>query len=718
VTWPHLVGVLPRQADHFQDRGANHLLERATAGAGTAVLCQVLAGMGGVGKTQLAAHHARTLWRDGQLDLLVWITASSRTAIVSGYAEAAAAVLDADPADPDRAARAFLAWLEPGPATNLRWMVVLDDLTDPADLRGLWPPAGPHGRTLITTRRRDALLQGDGRRLVPVGLFTEREATAYLTATLATHHRHEPAGRLTSLAADLGHLPLALSQAAAYLVDTDLDCAAYRRLLTDRARTLAEALRTPGGPLPDDQATTAAAAWSLSIDRADQLPPLGLARPMLQLAAMLNPNGIPAPVLTSAPALIHLAERATRPTDPTDEVQEEPRRWWLPRVRRRSRPPVTPAHATAEDVLGVLRTLHRLSLIDYTPAIEHQAVRIHQLIQRSVRDTLPPARLAHCARTAADALVTAWPDTERDTALDQALRANTDALRSCAEDALYQSGAHEVLFRTSKSLAGSGQAEAALTYARDLAEEASRRLGPDHPDTLRVRSDVAEWRAETGDAAGAAAAYAELLGEMRQVLGEDHRHTLMARGSLAHWQGVAGDRTGAAAAYAELLRDVERVLGPVTPEAIAVRSELAHWQGEAGDAAGAAATFAVFLSAITRAVGPEHPVARLARRDAARWQGEAGDAAGAVAAFAELLSDTVRAVGPDAPETLTTRGELAHWQGRSGDAAGAVAAFAELLTDMLRVFGPEHRHTLAAQNNLAFWRGRAGDAAAAAPTDS
>ncbi|MER5612165.1 hypothetical protein [Streptomyces sp. NPDC002215] len=45
-----------------------------------------------------------------------------------------------------------------------------------------------------------------------------------------------------------------------------------------------------------------AATWSLSIERADQLRPAGLARPMLQLAAMLDPNGVPRTVLTGEPA--------------------------------------------------------------------------------------------------------------------------------------------------------------------------------------------------------------------------------------------------------------------------------------------------------------------------------------------------------------------------------------------------------------------------------
>ncbi|MBB6080985.1 tetratricopeptide repeat protein [Streptomyces paradoxus] len=613
MTWPHLVGVLPRQANHFQDRGAAAQLEQATIEGGTAVLGQVLAGMGGVGKTQLAAHHARTLWQAGQLDLLMWITASTRPAVVSGYAEAAAAILDADPADPDRAARAFLAWLEPGPATGLRWMVVLDDLADPADLRGLWPPTSPHGRTLITTRRRDRILQGDGRRLVRVGLFTEQEAAAYLTATLAAHDRHEPADQLTGLAADLGHLPLALSQAAAYLIDVDLNCATYRRLLTDRARTLADVL-PDGSGLPDDQATTAAAAWSLSVDRADQLPPVGLARPMLQLTSILNPNGIPASVLTSVPTLTYLAERATRPANPADAG------------RAAVGPAPQSATPTAEDALGALRALRRLSLIDHTPATAHQAVRIHQLIQRTTCDALTPAELDQLARTAADALVSAWPEVERDTALAQALRANTDALRAHVEDALYRPDVHAVLQHAGNSLGDSGQVTAALNYFQHLATSTCHRLGPDHPSTLTTRHNLAFWRGEAGDVAGAAIAFAELLDDRVRVLGEDHPDALATRHSLAFWRGRAGDVAGAAAALTELLDDRVRVLGEDHPDTLATRHSLAFCRGEAGDVAGAAA------------------------------------------ALTELLDDRVRVLGEDHPDTLTTRHELAFWRGEAGDA--------------------------------------------------
>jgi hypothetical protein len=100
----------------------------------------VLAGLGGVGKTQLAANHAYRLCAHHRLDLLAWITAGSRRDIQVAYVGLAARVFGPDANDSDSqgdAATRLLDWLA---STRRRWLIVLDDLVEPHDLRGLWPP--------------------------------------------------------------------------------------------------------------------------------------------------------------------------------------------------------------------------------------------------------------------------------------------------------------------------------------------------------------------------------------------------------------------------------------------------------------------------------------------------------------------------------------------------------------------------------------------------
>ncbi|MFE9112265.1 tetratricopeptide repeat protein [Streptomyces collinus] len=671
------------------------------AGGGTAVLCQVLSGTGGVGKTQLAAHHARTAWQAGAVDLLVWVTATSREAVLGAYSEAAVTVTDPDDPqgagldDPERAAVRFLAWAQ---TTDRRWLIVLDDVSDPAHLNGtdgrsdLWPPARPNGRTVVTTRRRDAALPGH---LIDVGLFTKDEAVDYLRAKLAAQGRHDDPGQVKELARDLGYLPLALAQAVTYLLDLHLDCATYRVRLADRARTLPDLVPEDSG-LPDAHRATVAATWSLSIEHADRLRPTGLARPMLHLVALLDPNGIPATVLTSPPALAYLTEHRT-PDGDTD-------------------PDVSPHAVGVDDATDALRCLHRLSLADHTPNTPHQEVRVHNLVQRATREALSPAARDMAARTCADALHEAWPEVERDTALGQALRANTAALTAHAADALWQPDAHPVLFHTGNSLGQTGLVTAARAYFQDLHTAARQNLGPDHPDTLTARHDLAYWRGAAGDAAGAATAFAELLADRLRVLGPDHPDTLSTRHDLALWRGsrAAADVAWAATAFAELLADQLRVLGPDHPATLITRHDLAHWRGAAGDATGAATATAELLADCLRVLGPDRPATLLARHNLAHWRGEAGDVAWAATAFAELLADELRVLGPDHPNTLLARHNLARWRGEAGDAAWAATAFAELLADRLRVLGPDHPDTVITRDYLAHWRGQADGASGGA----
>ncbi|MGW2918808.1 NB-ARC domain-containing protein [Streptomyces angustmyceticus] len=693
VPWPHQTGALPRQADCFRHRNdfAEALDEVIADGA--VGRCQILSGTGGVGKTQLAAHHARVAWQAGELDLLVWVTASSREAVIAAYAQAVAETLGGPLGDPERAASAFLAWLHPRPPTeggdSCRWMVVLDDVAEPGHLRGLWPPSSARGRVLVTTRRRDAALTGPGRKLVEVGLFTPSEAAAYLGDTLAVHGRHEAPEQLKALAMDLGCLPLALSQAAAYLIDADLDCAAYRTRLADRNTTLTTLLPDPSG-LPDDQAVTVTAAWSLSLDQANRTRPRNLARPMIQLAAMLHANGIPVQVLTSPPALAYLTDqRATAPRSPAQESSQ----------------PIT-----AEEAVTALRTLHRLNLIDHTPKSPHPAIRIHQLVQRAVREHLPVGHTACCARVAADALMAVWPTIERDTTLAQLLRANADTLFGLAEDALWWPSAHPLLLRAGQSLGDTGQVTAARDYIRRLVVTSRTFLGPDDAHTLDARRNHARWQGEAGDPTGAVASLTSLLPHQQRLLGPDHPNTLRTRSELGHWQRYAGDTAGAVTTFSLLLTDQQRLLGPDHRDTLITRHDLAHCQARNGDFATGANALAELLPRLQETLGAEHPTTLLTRHDLAFWQSKtSGDTTHAIRALARLLPDMERVLGPGHHHAQITRSNLANFQGESGDVAGAVITLSALLADRRRLLGAEHPRTLLTCSDLIRWQAHTGD---------
>ncbi|MCW2144250.1 hypothetical protein [Actinoplanes cyaneus] len=288
------------------------------------------------------------------------------------------------------------------------------------------------------------------------------------------------------LCAALGYLPIALAQVAAYLLDSPagLDCAAYRDRLADQSYQLID-LIPEARHLPDQHQAILTAVWTLSIEHADQLRPIGLSRPVLELIALLDPNGIPGWVLTAPPITAYLRQLLGRAVD-------------------------------IEGITGALHTLHRLNLITVT---DTGTVRVHALVQRATRDHTSTDRRERTARAAADALLSVWPDPENNPAGSQALRANTEALYRHTGDTLLYPRLHNVLDRSVRSIGDSGQVAAAATETEALLADLLRVLGPDHPDTLTTRANLARWLGNAGEPASVVAtAFNALLADRLRVL--------------------------------------------------------------------------------------------------------------------------------------------------------------------------------------------------------
>jgi hypothetical protein len=656
MTWPVRIGVVPRLADGFQTRAAVDELTVATSGGGTAVVAdpaRVVSGLGGVGKSQLAIQHAEHLWHAKQIDMLVWITATTRDAILAEYAEAASALSlpGADGGDTARDAARFLAWLA---GTERRWLVVLDDLAAVGDLQNLWPPTMPYGQTVVTTRLRDPALTGGSRHLIDLDVFTPIEAAAYLSTRLA--NSPHLANDIDGLAHDLGYLPLALSQAAAFILGQGIPCSGYRQRFADRDQCLDDLVPLPD-QLPDDYTRTIAATLSLSIEAADGHRPAGMAAPLLRLTSVLDPATIPTAVLTSKAARTWLAAHTPPHAVAPQQVDHFPRAHVA--GKQTETQPVT-----IDMLRAGLRVLHRFNLVTDRP----DRISVHAIVQRTVRDQLTDQQLADTVNAGADAVIEVWPDIDRNGALAQALRANTTVLYQRHPTALLAPGCHSMLRRAHRSLADSGNPTAAALGLTQMLSDQTEVLGPNHPDTLATRHHLASRRGDAGDALGAVTAFEQLLADRIRVLGPDHPDTLTTRYRLARWRGEAGDAAGAAVAAEQLLADQLKVQGPDHPDTLETGMQLAHWRGETGDAAAA------------------------------------------IIAFEQLLADQLRVQGPDHPDTLITRGFLARWRRVAGEIGRATTELEQLGADLARVLGPNHPFTLANRHNLASWREASSDA--------
>src|SRR5579859_627460 len=175
AAWPVRSGLVPPLADGFIARPETVPgLDAALVPGAAVVLVPGRDSAGSPdgpessGKTQLAAGLAGSLRQSRSVDLLAWVTATSRASVLSGYVQAAARLGLDHGRDAEAVAARFLAWLD-GAARP--WLVVLDDLRDAADLDGLWP-AGPAGRVLITAADAAAVPGEHGALVCPVPPFS------------------------------------------------------------------------------------------------------------------------------------------------------------------------------------------------------------------------------------------------------------------------------------------------------------------------------------------------------------------------------------------------------------------------------------------------------------------------------------------------------------------------------------------------------------------
>jgi hypothetical protein len=691
---PVRVGIPPVSAEALQPRA--ELVARVTRAmldGRTPVLThpvRVLSGLGGVGKSQLAAHYAGQEWRDPATDVIVWATATSTRGIVEAYAEAASRLFGGS-ADAEQAAVDFLRWAA---STSKRWLIVLDDLQVPGDLARWRPPTTATGRTLITTRYRGAALDRGDFEVIPVDVFSAEESRVYLRERLERHPHLKsgtaPGAELDDLAEDLGHLPLALAQAAAYMINELTPVARYRTMVMDQRRLLDE-LVPDRDELPDGHPNTVAATWSLSIQRANVTSPAGVAWPLLQVAALLDPAGIPEAVF-AAEAVSNYVNHHTRLDRPLG----------------------------ADIVRRGLAVLHRYNLITVDPAHPEHGITVHNLVQRATRDAAAPGARASArddssplpeslcrddlAYAVADALCDVWPQVDTASDIGIALRANAAILAIHGGDALWDPVAHPLFARVGHSLSDAGHLSAARAHVLEVRDEAIARRGPDHTDVFNARSDLAYLRAQAGDPEGAAAEFGVLLEELRHRPEAHIGHVLDVRVHLAQLQAQAGDLVGAVAEFEALVDEHVRVWGPENSRTSTVRYSLAMLQADTGDFAHAIPELEKQLAEGLAVLGPTHHQVLTRRNNLARVRGEAGDAAGAVSEFERLLSAMVPVMGPHHPNTFLTRVNLGAMRGLAGDPAGAVAELETLLNEQLSVLGPDHPDVLTTRSNLAEWR--------------
>src|SRR5215469_5939455 len=607
------------------------------------------------GKTQIAVHHAESQWQARAIDLLVWIDASTRASILLGYADAAAELAGRTavrPAGaPEEAAASFLHWLS---QTDRRWLIVLDDLTDPSIIDGLWPH-GPAGRLVVTTANSRAITGLPDGLVLEIGAFSLREAMSYLVSRLSL----DPDQRRGAIALieDLGCQPLALTQATAAIGRSWLTCAEYREQFYRRMTTLSA---------PGTQPAAAGVTWTLSVELAGQLVTADAAQSCLAVAAFLDGHGIPAAVFETAAARGYIAG-----------AQE------------------TDAQA-AESARVALIGLEESGLILVDRRAGLPLVRMNAPVQRAVRHAMSPDLAEQAGLAAAAALLEAWPPQTRDSPAAHALRASVACLHQATGELLWSDGCHPVLLRAGRSLDEARLTGPAVEYWAELAVLCNQLVGPAHPDSMVIMERLASAYVAAGRVSEAVAWYKRILADWSRTIGPDHPRTLAARVTLGRVLVSAGLYEDAIGVLIAALTDAERAYGAGHPECSAIRDEVAAGYRAAGELSEAIRLYSLILGERQRRTGSQHPDTMAARQALAEVLLADGRPKDAFSQYKKVVADRQRSQGRDHPDALRASAALASAYHQAGRMALAVQEFEQVHQGFDRVLGPDHPDSLAA----------------------
>ncbi|HEU4559770.1 MAG TPA: toll/interleukin-1 receptor domain-containing protein [Longimicrobium sp.] len=240
-----------------------------------------------------------------------------------------------------------------------------------------------------------------------------------------------------------------------------------------------------------------------------------------------------------------------------------------------------------------------------------------------------------------------------------------------------------------------------------------RRLGEEHPETLKAMGNFASTRSARGDHAGAQELQERVVEARRRILGEEHPATLTAMNNLAHTRSDRGDHAEAQELQERVVEAMRRILGEEHPDTLTAMNNLALTRRDRGDHAGALELQERVLEALRRILGEEHPATLTAMNNLALTRRDRGDHAGAHELQERVLEARQRILGEEHPDTLTAMSNLASTRSDRGDHAGAQEVQERVLEARRRILGVEHPDTLTAMNNLASMRSIRGDHAGA-----
>ena len=700
-------------------------LHTALSSGGRAALSQPMAisGLGGIGKTQTAIEYAHRYKDDYQA--ILWVKAHARESMVLDFAAIAGLLNlpEKDAQDQSLAVAAVKRWLE----GNNGWLLIFDNADNPGLIKEFLPDY-PKGHILLTSRAQVFDVLGIAR---PVGIkeMLPDEALQFLYTRTGRYDTgpddngrndaglndteqedngqnvngrddNDPGERnaveqlaqkerlskernaAQELAQELGHLPLALEQAGAYIMAKMVRfqdyLTSYRRQhlkLLEKSMPIAgdyEKSRPVANDRPASVATaTVATTWTMNFQEVEKASEA--AADLLRFSAFLNPDNIPCELLAEGASQLG--------------------------------PVLSAALADAnEDRLIISETLEpltRYSLISRD--LDSSTYTIHRLVQEVLKSGMDEPTCRLWAERTIRALNQSFPNPEfANWPLCDRLLPHAQAAAKIIEELCFEfQEAARLLNKAGYYLNGRAQyAEAEPLCKRALAI-CEKVLGLDHPNVTTSLNNLAMLYYAQGQYTEAEPLYKRALAIGEKALGLDHPNVAQSLNNLAALYDDQGQYAEAEPLCKRALAIFEKALGLDHPDVAQSLNNLALLYYAQGQYAEAEPRCKRALAIRVKALGLDHPDVATCLNNLAAIYHAQGQYAKAEPLYKRALTIREKALGQDHPYMAESLNNLAILFKAQGQYAEAEPLFKWALAIWEKALGLDHPNVAQSLNNLA-----------------
>jgi tetratricopeptide (TPR) repeat protein len=613
-----------------------------------AALTQSISGLGGVGKTQLVVEYAYQF--ASEYDLIWWIRSEDNVTLLGDFSFLGDVIkLEQDESANIRSKVSHVRkWLE----TNGNWLLIFDNVQRPEDLYSPvvsetnFIPQSSLGHVLITSRNPNWSSIATP---FNIQVFSLEEAIEFLQKRTG---RIDATGAI-DLANELGYLPLALEQAAAFIIETPgMTFQKYLELFRERHQELWKNERPPIN-YPDTVATT----WSISIESIKIEKPDSL--DLLNMCAFFASEEIPISFFKNP--------------------------------------------FTNIDDLGfslAVKCLKKYSLIDVTS----ESLSIHRLVQLVTRDNLKKAQQEKYMSTALFLLASIFnfnPDDPKTWRESARIIPHAISVVSYVENEIIDPKAMvQLIENVGGYLYFFGEYNQAKKFDERALKIAERVYGPYDKEVATAANNLGLVLKTLGNFSDAKVYLEKALKINEKLFEPDHERVAAAANNLGSLLQDLGDFSGAKTQYERSIAIYQKDGESRNPEISKSVNNLGRVLHQLGDFSGARKQFEYALELDEKKYGPIHPEVARDLNNLALLLQDLGEPLEAKTKFERSLKIYENLFDPNHPEIATSINNLGRVLQDLGDLPGAKKQLERALEISERRFGTMHPEIALVANNL------------------